>query len=77
VAGGALGRDARGVRACYRWVSGVPMEDAMTALRLTLAALLAVAALATAARACNEECTAGFVFSDEQGVCVRAGPVST
>jgi hypothetical protein len=52
------------------------MEVPVTALRLTLAALLAVAALTTAARACNEECTDGFVFSDEQGVCVRAGPVS-
>jgi len=45
----------------------------MTAtLRLTFATLLIAAALATAARACNEECAAGFVFSDEQGVCVRA-----
>jgi len=48
----------------------------VTALRLTLAALLAAATIATAARACNEECTAGFVFSDEQGVCVRAAPTS-
>lgn len=45
-------------------------------IRITLAAMLAAAALATAARACNEECASGFVFSDAQGVCVRGGPVS-
>lgn len=43
----------------------------MTALRLTLIALLAAASLTAAARACNEECTAGFVFSDAEGVCTR------
>jgi hypothetical protein len=53
------------------------MEDPMTALRLTLIALLAAVSLAPAAQACNEECTAGFVFDDAEGVCVRAGGVST
>ena len=43
----------------------------MTALRIAVIALLAAASLAPAAFACNEECTAGFVFSDEQGVCVK------
>lgn len=46
-------------------------------LRVMLAALLAAATLATVARACNEECASGFIFSDEQGVCVRTIPVST
>lgn len=45
----------------------------MTALRLALIALLAAASLATGARACNEDCAAGFVFDDAEGVCVRAG----
>jgi len=45
----------------------------MTVLRLTLIALLAAASLTAAARACTEECTApGFVFSDAEGVCVKA-----
>ena len=47
----------------------------MTALRLALIALLAAASLTATARACNEECTAGFMFSDTEGVCVKA-PVS-
>jgi hypothetical protein len=46
-------------------------------LRLTPIALLAaaglVAGLGSAARACTEECTTGFVFDDAEGVCVRAG----
>ena len=49
----------------------------MTAIRLILIALLAVASLATAARACNEECTTGFMFDDGEGVCVRGGSVSS
>jgi hypothetical protein len=45
----------------------------MTALRLTLMALLAAASLTATARACNEECTgSGFVFNDAEGVCVKA-----
>lgn len=47
----------------------------MTVLHLTLIALLAAVSLAAGARACNEECTSGFVFSDAEGVCVKA-PVS-
>ena len=49
----------------------------MPTLRLTLFVLLAAASLATAARACNEECGAGFVFDDAEGVCVRGSVVST
>lgn len=43
----------------------------MSTLRLTLIALLAATSLATGARACNEECTSGFVFDDAEGVRVR------
>jgi hypothetical protein len=50
------------------------MEGAVTAIRLIP---LAAASLVTAARACNEECTTGFVFDDAEGVCVRGDPVST
>jgi hypothetical protein len=53
------------------------MEAFMTAIRLVFLALLAAAGLATDARVCNEECTAGFVFNDGEGVCVRGGPAST
>jgi hypothetical protein len=53
------------------------MEAFMTAIRLVFLALLAAAGLATDARACNEECTTGFVFDDGEGVCVRGGPAST
>jgi hypothetical protein len=48
------------------------MEGSMIALRLTLIALLAAASLTTASRACNETCADGFLFSDAEGVCVKA-----
>jgi hypothetical protein len=49
------------------------MEDAMTvALRFAVILLFAAVTVATAARGCNETCAAGFVFSDSEGVCVRA-----
>jgi hypothetical protein len=47
------------------------MEAPMTLLRLTLIAVVAAASLGAAARACNEQCNSGFVFSDAEGVCVR------
>jgi hypothetical protein len=53
------------------------MEGVMTAIRLILITLLAAASLATAARACNEECTTGFAFDDAEGVCVRGGSASS
>jgi len=50
----------------------LPLEVPLSPLRLALIALLAAASMATAAQACNEDCTSGFVFSDSEGVCVKA-----
>lgn len=40
--------------------------------RILAAALLVAFGIAGGALACNEECTSGFVFNDDEGVCVRA-----
>ncbi|HSF96533.1 MAG TPA: hypothetical protein VLA52_16025 [Thermohalobaculum sp.] len=48
----------------------------MTAMLRLTALLLTIAGGIGAAQACNETCTTGFAFDDNEGVCVRVDAAS-
>jgi hypothetical protein len=68
--------DAREVSRYPRVQAVTPRGYPMTAMLHLSVLLLALAGGMGTARACNESCTDGFVFDDNEGICVRVNAAS-